>query len=79
MLAMKVNLEQKNAFLDFLREQNCVNSIYFINSGFNFLIEIVCKDNLALRNWVEDVKAKFSLEIMLFQILKTEDKEKFIT
>ena len=78
MLAIKVNQEQKKSFLSFLKEQNCVNSIYHINSGFNFLVEIIFKDQLGLIKWVEEIKSTFPLELMSFQLLKTEEKEKFI-
>ena len=78
MLAVKVDSGKKIIFLDFLKKQDCVNSIYHVNSGFNFLVDIVCKDNLGLVNWIEDVKSRFSLEIMSFQILKIEEKEVFV-
>ena len=77
-LAVKISPKEKKDFLKFLKRQSCVNSIYHINSGFNFLIELVCKDNFALRNWIEEIKSAYFLEIILFQILKTEEKEKFI-
>jgi len=78
MLAVKVNSNQKSAFLDFLKSQDCINSIYHINSGFSFLLELVCKDHLELVNWIEDIKSKFSLKLHSFQILKVEEKERFV-
>ena len=78
LLAIKIEPKEKSEFLDFARKDECVNSIYHINSGFNFLVELVCKDNLELRNWIEEIKMMFPLKIMLFQILKTEEKEKFV-
>ena len=77
-VVIKIDSKQKHALLDFLKEQNCVNSIFHVNSGFNFLVEIVCKDNLELLNWIEDVKTKFDVEIMSFQILKVVEKERFV-
>ena len=78
MLAVKIGSEHKFVFLDFLKEQNCVNSIYRINTGFNFMIELIFKDHLKLLNWMEAIKAKFPLEITSFQILKVEKKEGFV-
>ena len=78
MVVIKVNPSQKHLILDFLEKENCVNSICHVNSGFNFLIELVCKDNLELLNWVEDVKIKFDVEIISFQILKVVEKERFV-
>jgi DNA-binding Lrp family transcriptional regulator len=77
-LAIKVDSRHKQDFLNFLKKQNCVNSIYFIDSGFSFLVEIVCKDNFELIGWIEEVKSKFSLEMVSFQVLKVEEKEKFV-
>ncbi|MBR9691221.1 Lrp/AsnC family transcriptional regulator [Candidatus Woesearchaeota archaeon] len=77
-VVMKVNPSQKHLILDFLEKQNCVNSIFHVNSGFNFLIELVCKDNLELLNWIEDVKTNFDVEVISFQILKVVEKERFV-
>ena len=76
-LAVKID-SKKREFLDFLKEQKCINSIYRINSGYNFLFEVVFRDSLQLINWIEKIKALFVLEIISFQILKVEEKEKFI-
>ena len=78
MLAVKINSKQKFEFLDFLKGQKCVNSIYRVNSGYNFFLEVVCRDSLQLINWIEKIKARFTLEINPFQILKVEKKEIFI-
>ncbi len=77
-LAIKINRDQRRPFLDFLKKQACVNSIYSVNSGYNILAEIVCKDGLDMANWIEDVKSKFSTEVAHFQVLKTEEKERFV-
>jgi len=77
-LAVKINSRQKKDFLNFLKSQKCINSIYFINSGFNFLLEIILKDNLQLIDWIEKLKSKFDLELIQFQILKIKDKEIFL-
>ncbi len=77
-LTIKINAEHRKEFLDFLKSQNCVNSIYTINSGYNFLVEIVCRDNLDMVNWIEGLKNRFSMDLNQFQVLKTEDKEMFV-
>ena len=77
-LAVKVDSKQRRPFLDFLKNQSCVNSIYCVNSSYNFLIEVVCKDSLDLVNWVDKFKKRFSAELTQFQVLKTEEKEKFV-
>ena len=77
-LVIRINSEFKQTFLDFLRGQDCVNSIYHINSGFDILVDVVCKDAIELKHWVECVKRDFSADISMFQILKVEEKERFV-
>ena len=77
-LAIKINHSHKDKFLNFLRQQNCVNSVYHINSNFDFFVDIVCRDAIELKHWIEDVKRNFSVDISVFQILKTEEKERFV-
>jgi len=77
-IAIKSGAQQKNEILDFLKQQKCVNSIYHTNSNFSFLIEIVCKDSFHFINWIEQLKSKFQLELQPFQILKIEERERFM-
>ena len=77
-LAMKVSSSKKQALLDFLKKQPCVNSIFIVNSGFNLLIEVVFKENIGLLNWIEQMKSRFKIEILLLQVLKVEEKEVFV-
>lgn len=77
MLAVKIESGKKSEFIDFLKENNCINSIYHINSGFDLLIELICKDNLEMLSWVDHAKQSFPVDITLYQVLKTEEKEKF--
>lgn len=77
-LAIKISTKQNNEFLTFLKNQNCINSIHHINSGYNFLVELVCKDNFELIKWIEKSKEMFELKITQFQVLKLEEKEKFV-
>ncbi|MEE9525781.1 MAG: Lrp/AsnC family transcriptional regulator [Candidatus Woesearchaeota archaeon] len=77
-IAVKVSSERKRDFLKFLKEQNCVNSVYHINSGFDFLIDVICRDIIELKFWIDDVKKDFSLEVIMFQILKVEKMEAWV-
>ena len=77
-LAIKASPEKKPEVLSFLAEQSCINSIYHTNSGYNFLVEAIFKDNLALLSWIEGIKFRFGLEVVHFPILKVEKKETFV-
>ena len=77
-LVIRINSEFKQTFLDFLKSQKCVNSIYHINSGFDILVDVVCKDAIVLKNFVEVLRRDFSADVSVFQILKVEEKEVFL-
>ena len=77
-VAIKSSPQQKNEILDFLKSQKCVNSIYHTNSNFSFLVELVCKDSFYFINWMDQLKSKFALELQPFQILKIEERERFM-
>jgi len=77
-LTIRIDHSQKKTFLDFLRQQDCVNSIYHVNSNFDFLIDVVCRDAVELKHWIEEVRRNFSVNISVFQIFKVEEKERFV-
>lgn len=78
LIAIKSDPQQKIEILNFLKQQKCANSIYHTNSGFSFIVEVVCKDSFEFINWVEDMNRKFPIEFETFQILKIEDSERFV-
>jgi DNA-binding Lrp family transcriptional regulator len=78
LLAIKVNSQNKKEFLEFLKRQDCLNSLYHTNSDFDFLVEVVFRENIDLFNWIEVAKNNFSVDIKEYHILKIEDKERFV-
>jgi DNA-binding Lrp family transcriptional regulator len=78
LLAIKANSDKHENLLDFLKLQNNVNAIMRTNSNYSFLVEVVCKNNLELIKWIEETKSRFCMDITPFQILKVEDREKFL-
>jgi len=77
-LAIKIDSKQKIDFIEFLKQFDCVNTIYHINSGYDLLIEVIFKDISELKEWVSDAKERFEFEETVFQILKIEQKERFV-
>ncbi len=77
-LAIKVESYIEDPLLSFLKEQSHTNTIFKTNSGYNFIIEVIFKDDLQMIKWVKDVKKRFDAEIQEFKIFKIEEKEKFI-
>jgi DNA-binding Lrp family transcriptional regulator len=77
-LAIKSEGNNKAHVLEYLKTQNCINSIFHVNSGFSFLVEVVFKENFELISWMDEIKSKFEIEIIPFQVLKVEEKEIFV-
>ncbi len=67
----------KQDFLDYLKQMKFVNSIYHINSGYDFLVDVVFKDVSKLKFWIEEIKKHFDLEISVFHIFGFEEKERW--
>ncbi|MBN2111783.1 Lrp/AsnC family transcriptional regulator [Candidatus Woesearchaeota archaeon] len=78
-IAVKVEPEKRKEFLDFLKEQACVNSIYHINSGFDFFVEVIFRNAIDMKRWVEGAKNRFNFDLQTFQILKIEQREAFMS
>src|SRR3989338_4223286 len=78
MMAIKIEPKLKSSLLDFLKNENCVNAIYCINSDFSFLVEVVCRNHFEFINWLENAKSRFPFQADMFHILKVEEKEKFV-
>ncbi len=76
-VAIKIPQEQKNAFLAFIKDENCVNSIYHINSDHDYMVELVCKDFVEIKEWVTKAKENFNVSTDVYHVLKIEEKEKF--
>lgn len=78
MIAIKVKSGSKDSLLSLLLANNNVNSVYRINSDHHFLVEVVFRNNFEFINWLETLKSVSQVDITSFQILKTEEKEKFV-
>ena len=77
---LKVNRLQKNDFLLFLQNHSNVNSIYEINSDFDFLIETFHKDIKEYLAFVEKIKEIFDIyQFQEFQIINEVEREKLLT
>lgn len=78
MIAIKVKSGSKDALLQLLMANNNVNSVYRINSDHHFLAEVVFRNNFEFISWLDTLKSMSQVDITSFQILKTEEKEKFL-
>ncbi|MBW2995710.1 winged helix-turn-helix transcriptional regulator [Candidatus Woesearchaeota archaeon] len=77
MVVVKIK-QGKQDFLEYLKELRFVNSIYHIDSGYDFLIDVVFKDVMGLKFWIEEIKKHFSLEVLVFHVRGIEEVERWV-
>ncbi len=77
-VAFKLTPNQKNDFLNFVKEQKCINSIYEINGGFDFMIEMVHRNVKEHADFMDSLDEAFDLlELQEFQLINEIAREKF--
>jgi Lrp/AsnC family transcriptional regulator, leucine-responsive regulatory protein len=60
-ITLKVDREQREAIKEYLIKHQNVNSVYKINSGYDFLIETVFKNIKDLEDFMEILDQKFKI------------------
>jgi len=60
-ITIKVDREQREAIKEYLLKHQNVNSVYKINSGYDFLIETVFKNIKDLEDFMETLDQKFKI------------------
>jgi len=61
-LFLKIKSENQEKILNFLSNQNCINSIYKTNNGWNLIAETVHKNNKELDSFIEQLHEKCSID-----------------
>ncbi|MBW3011368.1 Lrp/AsnC family transcriptional regulator [Candidatus Woesearchaeota archaeon] len=78
-IAFAVAPQDRDTLLNFLKKQDCVNSLYKINAGFDFLVEVVFKTVEELEAFVEVVEKSYIIYgKQVHHILKEIVREKFM-
>jgi DNA-binding Lrp family transcriptional regulator len=77
-IALGVPAGHKQNLLEFLKEDRRVNSLYHVDSGFQFLVEVICKDKMELNQWLDGLQTEFQSVVDIFPVLKIEEREKFV-
>jgi DNA-binding Lrp family transcriptional regulator len=79
-IAFAVAPQDRDRLKDFLRKQDCVNSLYKINAGFDFLVEVVFKTVEELEAFVEVIEKSHTIYgKQIHYILKEIVREKFMS
>ena len=75
--ALKVN--ERDQFLKFIGKQTCLNSLYRINHGFDFLMELIFKDMNEAKAFAENIEKNFTIQnSQFYYILEDLKQEEFL-
>ena len=61
-ITFKADRDDKDALKDFLLKNGCVNSLYKINNGFDFLVECVFRQIKDMDSFLDEVEKKFRIQ-----------------
>jgi len=76
---VKIVKSQKTEFQQFVLRQTCLNSLYKINNGYDFIVEAVFEDMRELEKFKEELETKFSIkEIGSYNVLDDICQETFL-
>jgi len=79
-IAVKVNIEDRNDVRAYLLGQDCVNSLFKINNGFDFLLEGVFQHVKEMEDFLERLETRFEVkEKDVHYIIEDIEREKFLT
>jgi Lrp/AsnC family leucine-responsive transcriptional regulator len=79
-IIFKIERGDRQRFRDFALSNPSVNSAYEVDSGYDFMLEVIHKDQNELKLFLESVDDLFSIkEMKVFYLIKTLRKEEFLT
>lgn len=78
-IALKVLSEDKLPLLEYLNSHPNVNSLYRINYGFDYLVEVVFRNVVDVEDFVENMSKKFKItEKHVFNVIEDIKREEFM-
>ncbi len=79
-IIFSVDRPVKDEFAAFLLRHQNVNSVYRINNGYDFMIEVIHRDVNGLEKFLDDLQARFKIrEKKVFFIIDEVKRESFLT
>lgn len=79
-IMLKVNIAQKDKLKGFLKEYPCVNNLYKINNGFDFLAEVIFCTVVDLDIFLEQIEKMFLIEEKrVFYTIEDLKREEFVS
>lgn len=80
LIILKSAIETRLLVKDYLSLHDNVNNFYITNSGYDFLIETIFRNQRETQLFLEDLEKNFKIEeIKTFNIIEDVHREKFLT
>lgn len=78
-IALKVSRKDTYKLYDFLKEHTNVNSLYRVNFGFDFLIEVIFQNMNNVEDFIHEIESKFDIEEKhIFNVIDEIKREAFM-
>lgn len=79
-ILIKIAKDNRDQLKDFLQKSFNVNSVYKVNNGYDFIIEVVFRNMQEQETFIERLEESFSiLELKTFFVIEELKKEAFFT
>lgn len=79
-ILMKVNKEHREQLKEFLQKSFNVNSVYKVNNGYDFIIEVVFRNMQEQELFIEKLEESYNvLDLKTFFIIEELKKEEFFS
>lgn len=79
-ILIKVKKEQREKLREYILRENCVNSAYKVNNGYDFLMEGIFKDINDIEIFFERIEKEFDIESKeVYYVINEIKKEDFLS
>lgn len=80
MMIIRVSYDMRMLLKEFLETQDNINNFYIINSGYDFMIETIFRNQKETENFIEELQRNFEiLELLRYNIIEGVNRENFLT
>ena len=79
-LIIKAKKKDRVSVRDYLAKQVCVNSLFKINNGYDYLADLVCRNVKEVEEFVEALRDNYSLaEVKIYHVIDEIQRETFLS
>jgi DNA-binding Lrp family transcriptional regulator len=80
MLALRTNHDSRDELKLYLEESKNVNSLYMVDSGYDYFVQAVFKDQKEFHEFLDEIESKnLANEMIIFNVLDVIHRENFMT